>query len=66
MEIDNDVKSDEVSKLVIELMSGEKGKEMRKNAIDWKNKAHDACSSPTGSSMANLEKLIHLLKTSTI
>ncbi|GKB48086.1 7-deoxyloganetin glucosyltransferase-like protein [Tanacetum coccineum] len=65
MEIDNDVKSDEVSKLVIELMNGEKGKEMRKNAIDWKNKAHDACSSPSGSSMANLEKLIHLLKTST-
>nr|GEZ20927.1 7-deoxyloganetin glucosyltransferase-like [Tanacetum cinerariifolium] len=66
MAIDNDVKSDEVSKLVIELMSGEKGKEMRKNAIDWKNKAHDACSSPSGSSIVNLEKLIHLLKTSTI
>ena len=65
MEIDNNVKSDEVSKLVIELMNGEKGKEMRKNAIDWKSKAHDACTSPSGSSMVNLEKLIHLLKTST-
>nr|GEV69852.1 hypothetical protein [Tanacetum cinerariifolium] len=65
MEIDNDVKSDEVLELVIELMSGVKGKEMRKNAIDWKNKAHDACSSRSGSSMANLDKLIHLLETST-
>nr|GFA19216.1 7-deoxyloganetin glucosyltransferase-like [Tanacetum cinerariifolium] len=65
MELDNDVKSDEVSELVIELVSGEKGKEMRKNAIYWKNKAHDACSSRSGSSVANLEKLIHLLETST-
>ncbi|KAJ0790591.1 putative 7-deoxyloganetin glucosyltransferase [Helianthus annuus] len=61
MEIKNDVKSDEVSKLVIELMSGEKGNEMRKNAIDFKNKAKEACTFPSGSSMVNLDKLIHLL-----
>ncbi|XP_076925124.1 7-deoxyloganetin glucosyltransferase-like [Bidens hawaiensis] len=61
MEIDNNVKSDEVSKLVIELMEGEKGKEMRKNAIDLKNKAEKACTSPSGSSMANLEKLVQLM-----
>ncbi|KAI3672846.1 hypothetical protein L6452_38946 [Arctium lappa] len=64
LEIDNDVKRDEVLKLVIELMNGEKGKEMRKNAIEWKNKADEACVLPSGSSMANLEKLIHHLQAS--
>ncbi|KAF5807630.1 putative 7-deoxyloganetin glucosyltransferase [Helianthus annuus] len=64
MEIDNNVKSDEVSKLVIELMSGERGNEMRKNAIAWKNKAKEACTFPSGSSVINLDKLIHLLQTS--
>ncbi|KAJ0571721.1 putative 7-deoxyloganetin glucosyltransferase [Helianthus annuus] len=64
MEIDNDVKSDEVSKLVIELMSGERGNEMRKNAIAWKNKAKEACTFPSGSSVVNLDKLIHLLQSS--
>uniref|UniRef100_A0A251UUC1 Putative UDP-glucuronosyl/UDP-glucosyltransferase n=1 Tax=Helianthus annuus TaxID=4232 RepID=A0A251UUC1_HELAN len=67
MEIDNNVKSDEVSKLVIELMSGERGNEMRKNAIAWKNKAKEAkeaCTFPSGSSVVNLDKLIHLLQSS--
>ncbi|KAJ9565123.1 hypothetical protein OSB04_001089 [Centaurea solstitialis] len=63
IEIDNDVMSDEVAKLVIELMNGEKGKKMRKNVIDLKNKAKKSCASPSGSSMVNLEKVIHLLKT---
>ncbi|XP_071702839.1 7-deoxyloganetin glucosyltransferase-like [Rutidosis leptorrhynchoides] len=66
MEIDNNVKNDDVAKLVIELMDGEKGNELRKNSIDWKNKAHSACSLLSGSSMVNLEKLIHLLQTSSI
>ncbi|KAK9050827.1 hypothetical protein SSX86_030201 [Deinandra increscens subsp. villosa] len=60
MEIDNNVTSDEVSKLLIELMTGEKGNAMTKNAIDWKNKAEKACNFPSASSMVNLEKLIHL------
>ncbi|XP_076922135.1 7-deoxyloganetin glucosyltransferase-like [Bidens hawaiensis] len=64
MEIDNNVKRDKVSKLVIELMSGEKGKEIRKNAIDLKNKAEAACAFPSGSSVINLEKLINLLQSS--
>ncbi|KAK1406857.1 hypothetical protein QVD17_38465 [Tagetes erecta] len=65
MEIDNNVRSDEVRKLVIELMKGEKGNLMRKKAIEWKNKAHEACMFPYGSSVANLEKIIHLMQTST-
>ncbi|KAI3686082.1 hypothetical protein L1987_79752 [Smallanthus sonchifolius] len=63
MEIDNNVKSDEVSKLVTELMKGGKGKEIRKNVIDLKNKAEEACNSLSGSSMANLEKLVQLMHT---
>ncbi|KVH40371.1 7-deoxyloganetin glucosyltransferase-like [Cynara cardunculus var. scolymus] len=64
MEIDMNVKSDEVAKLVIEMMNGEKGKEMRKNAIEWKKKAEEACAFPYGSSMVNMEKLVHMLQTS--
>ncbi|GJZ84696.1 7-deoxyloganetin glucosyltransferase-like protein [Tanacetum coccineum] len=64
MEIDNDVKSDKVRKLVVELMDGEKGNEMRKNVADLKKKAEEACTSPLGSSMVNLEKIIHLMKAS--
>lgn len=64
MEIDNDVKREEVAKLVIELMNGEKGNELRKNAIDLKNGAEKACASPFGSSIVNLEKVIHLLQAS--
>lgn len=62
MEIDKDVKREEVAKLVIELMNGEKGKEMRKNATELNNKAEKACASPSGSSTVNLEKVIQLLQ----
>ncbi|KAK9080819.1 hypothetical protein SSX86_000577 [Deinandra increscens subsp. villosa] len=62
MEIDGDVKRDEVERVVIELMGGEKGKRMRKNALSWKNKAEVACSFPDGSSVTELEKLVHQLK----
>ncbi|XP_071702442.1 7-deoxyloganetin glucosyltransferase-like [Rutidosis leptorrhynchoides] len=64
MEIDNDVKRDDVAKLVMDLMNGEKGIEMRKNAIVLKKKAEEACVSPFGSSITNLDKLIHLIQTS--
>ncbi|KAG7960692.1 hypothetical protein I3843_10G136600 [Carya illinoinensis] len=38
MEVDCNVKRDEVERLVRELMDGEKGREMRKHAIEWKRK----------------------------
>ncbi|CAL8175184.1 unnamed protein product [Prunus armeniaca] len=57
LEIDSNVKRSEVEKLVRELMSGEKGKEMRKNAMEWKGKAEEA-TGPRGSSLLNLEKLV--------
>ncbi|KAL3504753.1 hypothetical protein ACH5RR_034594 [Cinchona calisaya] len=59
MEIDNNVKSDEVEKLVNELMLGEKGQEMKKKAAKLKKLAGEAIIAPTGSSYKNIEALIH-------
>ncbi|KAJ9673863.1 hypothetical protein PVL29_023425 [Vitis rotundifolia] len=57
MEIDSDVKRDEVAKLVRELMVGEKGKVMKKKAMEWKHTAEVATTGPNGSSYLNLEKI---------
>ncbi|KAK1577309.1 hypothetical protein Q3G72_020577 [Acer saccharum] len=59
MEIDNNVKRDEVESLVRELMDGDKGKEMKLKAQEWKNLAHDSITAPSGSSYINLDKLIN-------
>ncbi|CAK9171965.1 unnamed protein product [Ilex paraguariensis] len=56
MEIDNDAKRNEIEILVRELMGGERGKEMKNKALDWKQKAEDAT---TGSAYAILEKMIN-------
>lgn len=55
MEMDNNVKRDEVESLVSELMAGEKGKEMKKKAMDWKKLAEVAVTDAN----LNLENLIH-------
>nr|WMB96352.1 UGT85A123 [Miconia microphysca] len=60
MEIDNEVKRDEVEGMVRELMDGEKGKEMKRRAAEWKAAAEEAAA-PGGSSHQNLEKLVALL-----
>ncbi|PIN10986.1 7-deoxyloganetin glucosyltransferase [Handroanthus impetiginosus] len=57
MEIDNNVKRDEVEMMVRELMDGEKGKKMKEKTTEWKRKAEEATSFG-GSSYLNLEKLI--------
>ncbi|KAL3651624.1 hypothetical protein CASFOL_004626 [Castilleja foliolosa] len=57
MEIDNDVKRDEVEVLVREMIDGEKGKKMKEKALEWKRKAEEAAEIG-GSSYLNLEKLI--------
>ncbi|KAI4296377.1 hypothetical protein L6164_036340 [Bauhinia variegata] len=56
MEIDKNVKREEVEKLVNELIMGEKGKKMHQKMMEWKSKAEEA-TSPGGSSYMNLEKL---------
>ncbi|KAK7246743.1 hypothetical protein RIF29_41613 [Crotalaria pallida] len=57
MEIDSNVKREEVEKLVNELMEGEKGKKMRKKVIDLKKKAEED-TKVGGSSYMNLDKVI--------
>lgn len=57
MEINPDVKRDEVSALVTEMMIGEEGKQKRKKAQEWKQKAERA-TDVGGSSYNNFEKLI--------
>ncbi|XP_004305878.1 PREDICTED: 7-deoxyloganetin glucosyltransferase-like [Fragaria vesca subsp. vesca] len=57
MEIDNNVKRDNVEKLVRELMEGEKGKKIKEKAMEWKKLAEEA-TSPHGSSSTNLDNLV--------
>ncbi|XP_059636686.1 7-deoxyloganetin glucosyltransferase-like [Cornus florida] len=59
MEIDSDVKRDEVEFLVKELMFGDKGKEMKVKAMEWKKLADKASTSSVGSSYMNLEEMIN-------
>ncbi|KAG8368655.1 hypothetical protein BUALT_Bualt15G0068100 [Buddleja alternifolia] len=58
LEIEGDVEREKVAELVKILMEGEKGKEMRKKALEWKDKAQLAAK-PGGSSHNNLEFLIN-------
>ncbi|PIA52092.1 hypothetical protein AQUCO_01000165v1 [Aquilegia coerulea] len=58
MEIDSNVKRDEVEKLVRKLMEGEKGKKMKIKAMEWKKKAIET-TAPGGSSYVNIDKLIN-------
>ncbi|KAL9141352.1 hypothetical protein ABFS82_14G097100 [Erythranthe guttata] len=59
MEIDNDVKRDEVEILVREMMSGgEKGEKMKIRVLEWREKA-EVAAAVGGSSHLNLEELIH-------
>ncbi|RZC93431.1 hypothetical protein C5167_026044 [Papaver somniferum] len=53
-----DVKKDEVERLVREMLDEDKGKEMRKKALDWKEKAQSSVK-PGGSSYVNIERLIN-------
>ncbi|XP_039124180.1 7-deoxyloganetin glucosyltransferase-like [Dioscorea cayenensis subsp. rotundata] len=57
MEIDNNVKREEVEKLIKELMNGEKGMEMRNRALEWKELAVRA-TEPGGSSSVNFDRLV--------
>lgn len=61
MEIDSDVKRDQVEGLLRELMDGVKGKEMREKAMEWKRKVEKA-TQPGGSSYNNFEMLVTQLK----
>ncbi|XP_051217624.1 7-deoxyloganetin glucosyltransferase [Lolium perenne] len=57
MEIGHDVRREAVEVKIREAMCGEKGKEMRRRAVEWKETGARA-TKPGGRSYANLEKLI--------
>ena len=57
LEIDNDVKRDQVENLVRELMEKEKGKKMKSKAMEWKKLAEEA-TGPQGSSCMNFDNLV--------
>ncbi|PQQ05159.1 7-deoxyloganetin glucosyltransferase-like [Prunus yedoensis var. nudiflora] len=61
MEINNDVKRDDVEKLVRELMEGEKGKKIKNKAMEWKTLAEEA-TSLHGSSSTNLDHLANQMQ----
>ncbi|KAJ8441489.1 hypothetical protein Cgig2_026290 [Carnegiea gigantea] len=58
MEIDANVERSVVEMQVRELMEGEKGKEMRRKAAEWKRLAQEAAAPPNGSSYCNLDHVI--------
>ncbi|XP_058192987.1 7-deoxyloganetin glucosyltransferase-like isoform X2 [Rhododendron vialii] len=60
LEIDSDVKREEVERLVREVMGGEKGKKMKSKAMEWKELAEKATGSD-GSSTLSLNKLVDKL-----
>ncbi|KAH7860965.1 hypothetical protein Vadar_020038 [Vaccinium darrowii] len=57
VEVDHDVKREEVEDLVREMMEGEEGKEMRSKAKEWKRKAEEAAE-VGGSSYKNFDRFI--------
>ncbi|KAG4938687.1 hypothetical protein JHK82_044479 [Glycine max] len=57
IEIDTNVKREEVEKLVNDMMAGEKGKKMRQKIVELKKKAEEA-TTPSGCSFMNLDKFI--------
>ncbi|KAJ3683782.1 hypothetical protein LUZ60_014009 [Juncus effusus] len=58
MEIDNNVKRGEVEGLIREIMGGEKGKVMRKRAMEWKESV-DLSTQNGGPSLVNFQKLVN-------
>ena len=58
MEVNHDVKHDEIAALVKEMMEGDKGMKMREKALEWKKKAVEA-TDVGGSSYNHFDKLIN-------
>ncbi|KAA8530838.1 hypothetical protein F0562_005538 [Nyssa sinensis] len=57
MEVNEDVKRNEIEALVKEMMEGDKGKHMREKALEWKKKAEEA-TDVGGSSYNNFDRFI--------
>ncbi|KAL6961948.1 7-deoxyloganetin glucosyltransferase [Sarracenia purpurea var. burkii] len=63
MEIDADVKREEVEKIIRELMGGEKGEKTKNKAKEWRRLAVEA-TNPGGSAALNLSNLVNKLSVS--
>ncbi|KAL7245585.1 hypothetical protein ACSBR2_000837 [Camellia fascicularis] len=60
MEINSDVKREEVESLITELMGGgEKGKEMKRRVMEWKKLGEEAAASFVGPSYLDFEKVVN-------
>ncbi|KAM0936938.1 putative 7-deoxyloganetin glucosyltransferase [Dioscorea sansibarensis] len=57
MEIENDVKREKVERLIRDVMEGDKGKEMKKKMVEFKELAERAVK-PGGSSFENFNKVV--------
>ena len=60
MEIDCDIKKEEVEEIVRELLEANEGKKMKKKAVEWKKLA-DKAASPLVSSSTNLKLLVSVV-----
>ncbi|KAG0499403.1 hypothetical protein HPP92_004094 [Vanilla planifolia] len=60
LEIDNNVRRDEVKELIKEMMVGKKGMRMRNKATEWKQEALKAAAMG-GTSVVNLDKMVSVL-----
>ncbi|KAG0503575.1 hypothetical protein HPP92_003647 [Vanilla planifolia] len=60
LEIDNNVRRDEVKELIKETMVGKKGMRMRNKATEWKQEALQAAAMG-GTSVVNLDKMVSVL-----
>nr|DAD21844.1 TPA_asm: hypothetical protein HUJ06_023307 [Nelumbo nucifera] len=57
-EIDSNVRREHVTDIIKQLMEGEKGKEIKNKAMEWKKRAEEA-TNLGGSSQLNLDKMIN-------
>ena len=57
MEIDYDIKREEVEKIVREFLEGDQGKRMKKKAMEWEKLAEQA-TNPLVSSSMNVKNLV--------
>nr|QEA68978.1 UGT85K22 [Panax ginseng] len=57
VEVNHDVKHEEIEVLVKQIMEGDKGKRLRRRALEWKKKAKDA-TSVGGSSYNNFDRFL--------
>ena len=57
MEIDCDIKKEQVDEIVRELLEADEGKKMKKKDVEWKKLAEED-TSPLGSTSINLKNLV--------